>query len=105
MNAGRMNHRFDLQERTDTPDGQGGAVPSWSTVERPWGRIEPLSASERYFTGRTYADATHKVHLRYTGKLNARSKLKLGSRELHVLGVTNVDERSKQMVAIVKEKV
>ncbi len=37
---GRLSTRFALSAPAQTPDGQGGVIPGWTTAGSLWGRIE-----------------------------------------------------------------
>ena len=46
MRAGRLRHRLNLQESTETRNAHGEAIITWATSYTVWGAVEPLSGSE-----------------------------------------------------------
>lgn len=38
MRAGRLRTKISILRRTDTPDGMGGSVSSWTVFAEVWGR-------------------------------------------------------------------
>lgn len=51
MNAGRLRHRIDVEQRTETQDASGDPVVAWSTLGTIWGAVEPLRGRESTYAG------------------------------------------------------
>ena len=43
FDSGQMTARLELEASEPQPDGQGGAVLTWSVLSSMWARIEPVS--------------------------------------------------------------
>ncbi len=106
MRAGSLHSRVELQRLTGTPDGQGGDTNTqWVTIEKTWASIMPLGANERYFAGKTYARATHKIEVRHLPAMKAKDRFLFNGRALHIQGFNNVGERSVRQVVYCEEKI
>ncbi|MEZ5945214.1 MAG: phage head closure protein [Planctomycetaceae bacterium] len=102
MRAGLLRHPLTIQNRSVTRDDTGQELESWSDVATVWGRVEPLSGSERKHGAAIEAETTHRVTLRYT-TLSAADRLKLGERVLQIINILNTDERNIELVVMCKE--
>lgn len=63
MRAGQMRERVTLQVRTDTTDGYGQAVPTWSTVATLWAAVESISGREFVSARAEQSETTLRVTL------------------------------------------
>lgn len=45
MQAGKLNHLFDVLDRTDVPNAAGQIKQDWAVIGQFWGGIEPVSAN------------------------------------------------------------
>ncbi|MCC2632180.1 MAG: head-tail adaptor protein [Ramlibacter sp.] len=66
MKVGKLRHRVTLQGRTETQDGDTGAITQgWAPVATVWASVEPLSAREFIASQATQAKVTARVTIRY----------------------------------------
>ena len=103
MNAGAMRHQIELQSFTSTPDGMGGTVDVFSTVDTVWAAIWPTSASEHKKAASPTMVASHQVRIRYYAGLSAAWRLKLGSRYFSIVSIIDKEERHVQMDLLCNE--
>jgi len=104
MRAGRLRHLVEIQNSTSTPDDQGGQLKTWSTVEKVWAFVEPMSSREKYFVSQLEVWATHTVTMRYTANVTSHSRIILGSRILSVISIANIQERNREIQLICVEE-
>lgn len=91
---GKMRHEIVIQSRTQTPDTVGGFTETWAAFETVFADIDPVSASERFFSQKLEADITHKITIRYLETVTDNMRVLFGSRVFKIVGVFHLDERS-----------
>lgn len=76
MKAGKLRHRIEIQDYTESQDGTTGAVTkSWSTFAEVWAAIEPLSAKEFMAAQSEQSKVSVRVTLRYRDDLQPNMRL------------------------------
>lgn len=90
-------------------DADGGFTQTWSdAVPAYWPcSIDPATTRdlERVAAGTILATASHVVKGRYHPQITTQTRLMFGTREFHVTGVSNPQERNIQTVALCEEVV
>lgn len=104
MTIGSLRHRVAIQTRTDVADGMGGKTSSWATVATVWAKIEPLSAREQFFAGKTDHRITHRITMRPRTITHAQ-RLVFGARTFQIHGVRELEERNRWVVVDCEEGV
>jgi SPP1 family predicted phage head-tail adaptor len=109
MRSGQLRHRVRI-EQLDDPQAQsptGKPIEDWQPLTERNMEVMPQSGREFLTARQTYAKLSHLVRTRYVEGLNPRMRLVLirGERILTILGVVNVDERSREMLVACEEKV
>ncbi len=108
MRAGLLRHRITAQTVSETADGHGEPVPTWTDLLTVGAKVMPLRGGERMAAQQTQAEVTHKVLVRYSATmagLTAKDRIVWGSRTLEVLANINVGERNRELEIWVKERV
>jgi SPP1 family predicted phage head-tail adaptor len=104
MRAGKLRHRVELQKPTESTLGSDGLpVVTWSTQERRWAEIRPLSARELFAAQQVQAQVTHAVKLRWTNPLNAKYRIKWNTRYFGIESVIDPDERNVEHTLLCRE--
>lgn len=65
ITAGMLRHSAQIQSPTDTPDGQGGTVRVWTTVDTVRCRIKPVSSREQVFLESIHNTLAARMVMRY----------------------------------------
>ena len=104
MQIGRLRHKVTIMRVTKTPDGKGGFTRTWAAGENVWADVVPSSSRERFYAGQVDADATHKVTIRQTPNIDIEDIILLGARNLHVVGLRNIEERNRMIELRCKEE-
>lgn len=103
--VGRLDKRIEIQRLKMRSDGQGGKVESWESFiidaesgNKVWARVEPINASERYFSQKLEYQRSHKIIIRYLKGLNTTMRIVYhdvcdGPRVFQIKAFRNVDER------------
>lgn len=93
MIIGELRSRITIEQLSDTPDGIGGKIRTWSTLKTLWAYIEPANASERYFAQRVEDNITHKVLIRYTTGLDTSMRIVYKTRKFQIKGLKEVENK------------
>lgn len=114
MDIGSLRHRVTLENPGKAAsDGDGGFTTPWTPLSPPevWASIMPATARdlERVLANTVQSTASHIVTIRFLegvttktrltkGPRNADGTLPAGSREFHVTGIQNPEERNVSLV-------
>ena len=90
---GQLRRRVQLQSPTDSPDSYGQPTRSWVTYATVWAQVVPLAADEVSIANQQGLTITHRVTIRHRTDVSAEHRVLLGSRELNIKGLRNLDER------------
>lgn len=109
MNSGALRHLVTLENSTPAADGDGSYVPVYAELSpaRVWASIEPATARdlERVAAGTVISSATHLLRCWYHPQITTQTRITYGSRLFSVVGVQNVEERSRELVIAAVEVV
>jgi len=105
MRAGLLRHRITIEQVTETQSGFGGIVKTWATFAKKWASIMPLRSKEKFEAQQMFAQASHKVRLRYVSGVVPKMRITFGSRTFDIQDVLNLNERDTTLELIVTEDV
>lgn len=88
-----LNKRIEFQQYSNAPDGQGGAVETWTTFATVWAKIEPVKQGERYFSQQIQPVRTHKIVIRKLVGLTTKMRFVHEGRIFQLKGEIIPDER------------
>ncbi len=75
MRAGRLDRRWNIQERQTTTNSFGEEVVTWNTVETVWGSWETMKGSEKW-TAQQFAEReVARVRMRYNATVTATHRI------------------------------
>lgn len=104
MRAGALRHLLTLQQATDTLNARGEGVPTWADEAELWGEIQPLTGREGLQAAQMFASATHFIRVRYRAGIVPKKRFVKGSRVFDIDYVRNVNERNRELVCTVTER-
>lgn len=87
-----LRQRIKFQSLTRTADGQGGWTESWSDFAEVWAKVEPVSASEKYFSQRIQQNTTHKIAIRWLENITSEMRIVFESRIFQIHGIRRENE-------------
>lgn len=93
MNAKRYRHKVTIQRSSESIDGYGGAVPTWSTYKVIWAEVKPLQGREYYQSQQINSEVTHSIKSRWLSGITPKMRAVWGSRTFDIQSVINLDER------------
>ncbi len=103
MRAGRLNKKVIIESLTETVDGVGQAVKTWSTFNQPWASIDPINGRE-YFSGNQLKDTMKvKIKIRYLSGVTEKMRVNWNGKLYNIEGIVNVFERDKEMFLLCSE--
>lgn len=103
--AGRLRRRVTIEQKTaGSPDAAGERTDTWSEFATRYARVVPLTGRELYTAQQTYAEATHRIEIRYTAGITPKMRATLGSRVFDIEQALP-DERSRETHLVVSEAV
>lgn len=105
MRAGTLRHRLEIQAPSDEDVGDTGNPDTTYAVQGVvWGRIEPLSVTERLRAEQVAATATHLVTIRHFPQLTQKSRFRFGQREFAIESIIAPESRPIEMRVMVREE-
>ncbi len=88
MNAGRLRHRIDVQQRVATQADTGELAYEWQSVANVWGAVEPLRGRESVYAGeQILGEMDTRITVRYSP---ATAQITAGHRLVHQGTLFNV---------------
>jgi len=107
--AGKLRVRYYLQahDGTETDRGQrDNSEDNWDTEATIWGSLETLSGSELELAQKLFAEATHRVEIRYRSGVTPQHRLttKQDGRVLHIGHVADPEHRHRRLLLMCKEE-
>lgn len=106
MQAGKLRHRVTIQRLvTGSPTQNAGGEPdaSWADVATVYASIEPLRGRELLVAQQINSEVTGTIRVRYRAGLTSADRIKFGTRYYDVLGITNPEERNRELLLQVRE--
>jgi len=103
FDPGQMTARLALETATDTPDGQGGAVPAWTEVAALWAKVEPVSSTLTERAGAEIGTITHRIWLRFRTDIVSGQRLRKGTRLFAIKLVEDPDETGRYLTCLCEE--
>lgn len=98
MHAGRLNKKITIEQPTETQDGTGQAVKSWSTYSQPWAAIEPLRANEFISSQQIVGEATVRIRVRADSGITEKMRVNWNGKIYNIEGPPiNISERDREM--------
>lgn len=98
--AGKLTKRLTIQQATETRDGFGDPVPTWSTYATRWAAIEYTGSGESLEAGSRRTELRAVIRMRYdttTAAITAKMRGLLGSVVFDFMPPENVNQRNEEI--------
>lgn len=105
MRAGRLRHRLELQNKSETRDAYGAAIVTWTTQDTVWGAIEPLSGREYFSQRQVQAEAQVRIVIRYQASVDETWRVKHGGLYYDIVDVLNTNTRDRELILMCRQGV
>ena len=102
ISSGLLNHTLTLQTFTETDDGAGGTVSTWTDSGTFRARISPLTSQERLMQDKTTNTTTHKIYCDNMA-ISPKDRIKWGSYYFEITGIINPSEMYHHLEIHVRE--
>ena len=103
---GAMDKEITFQTGALSSDGMGaGGTTTWSDTLTCWAAIWPLRGSEAVDNLKTEHSVTHKIRCWYSSSINAKQRIKYGSRYFEIISLINPDEANIELEIMATETV
>ncbi|MBX9925515.1 MAG: phage head closure protein [Hyphomicrobiaceae bacterium] len=93
----RFVHRLMLEAPSETPDGFGGTMTTWSLVSEVWGELRGLTGSEQIDGDRLSAKSTHLVIIRYRDGISPAMRFRFAGRSFAIRSIQDRDGRNRHL--------
>lgn len=102
--AGRLRHKIDIVQPTDTQDSTGGFDISVNTVfANVWASVEALNGTDKFAAHEFVSEVSHQVTIRYLPGITASMQVWFSGRQFQINAVLNTDERNKLLILLCVE--
>ena len=105
MEAGKLRHRVQVEERLEEQDATGQEITTWRKVGQRWASIEALTGREFIEAQALASDVTCRVRMRYLADLTPGHRLVAGERVLEIIHVIDRGGRRAEQELLCKEVV
>ncbi|MDE3061211.1 MAG: phage head closure protein [Pseudomonadota bacterium] len=108
----RLRHKLTLQQETQTADGAGGYMRTWTNVADLWAEILSVSGGassgsrggkEILFAGQLQSQVTHKILLRYRDGVIPGMRLVFENRAFNIVYLADTGENRDALELLVIE--
>lgn len=87
LTAADLRHLVEIQRPTDTSDGQGGIVRSWSVVApRVRAKVQPISTREAVQFAAIQSPVAARCFMRYRADVRAQDRIVFKGRAYEITG-------------------
>lgn len=104
IDPGQLTAELALETMQPVADGMGGYREAWTEIATVWGRIEPVSTSQRDFGIRPRPEITHRILVRHHGDISSDKRLRKGGRIFTLRAVHDPDERGRYLICLAIEE-
>ncbi len=104
FDPGQMTARLVLETPVSEPDGQGGAVLTWTEIAAMWAKVEPVSSVLAERAGAQIGTMTHRIWLRFREGIAAGQRFRKGARLFAVKLVQDPDETGRYLTCLCEEE-
>ena len=106
VRSGKLRHRIEIQQSTDTRDGFGAVSgQTWNLFCYAWASIEPLSGREYFAAAQTQSEVSHKITMRYKAGIKTYFRVTWNDRIFNILSVINTREENRELILYCSEVV
>ncbi len=103
LQAGSLNRRLVVEQRTGQADGIGGIDDTWEILFEVWANILPLTSRQKQSAGGLVDSQTHNVYLRHRSDIKSGMRFATNGRLFEILTVHDPDETSRYLHCLVSE--
>lgn len=104
IDPGQLTSELALEAMQPLPDGMGGYAETWSEIAMVWGRIEPVSSTQKDFGARPQPEVTHRILMRFREDISTDKRLRKAGRIFALRSVHDPDESGRYLICLAREE-
>lgn len=93
IEAGKLDRRITLLTKIATRDAYGAEIETWSEGAAVWAQYLPGGGTERYASGRIYADTQARFRIRWRGDVSVANRIAFEGKNWEILAVDEIGRR------------
>ena len=105
MRIGRLRHRIEIQQATETRNNYGEPVVSWATFRKCWASVEPLRGRELWAALEQQARVSTRIRIRYLADVTPKTRILYATRIYLINSIIDEEERHINMQLMCEEVV
>ncbi len=110
MQAGALNRRITIQQRSPGQDENGAQIDAWADVCSIWASIKPLSGQELMAAQAVQSEISHRITIRYQLQFSnpkhvATLRIMYKERIFNIHAAMNIEEANKMIEILATEGV
>jgi len=75
VNAATLDRRLTIEQYTETQDGYGEPVKTWTVLETVWAQVTPVRGTERYVAQQVSGEAEMRFRIRWREDVTDKMRL------------------------------
>ncbi len=104
MRIGPLRHRVAVQNPAASQDEYGDdSDRTYTTAATVWASVEPLNGRELLNAQQIQAETTHRIRIRYTTSVTAKSRIAWESRTFEVVSLIDNKEKKRMIELMCQE--
>jgi SPP1 family predicted phage head-tail adaptor len=100
IRSGDLNIKATIETPTESANGIGEPILTWSTFATRWIAILPLSGSEQLQAMAAQGTVTHRVRMRYTAGIKPKMRLQADGRRFEIMSVIERTHREEHELMV-----
>ena len=105
--VGDKRHLLTFETRAEALDVYGEATLTYTTLATVWGKLEAVTARERFESQQNRSEVSHKITVRYGSSyagLKAEDRITLGSRVFDIVQPIDREGRTRELEILALER-
>jgi SPP1 family predicted phage head-tail adaptor len=103
MQAGKLRHRIEVQEKTVTHNELNEEVAAWETARKLWADARETGAREVYQAQKLWSEASAVFVVRYTLSVTGHNRIGYAGRTFEILGTYDPEGTRRALYLAAKE--
>jgi SPP1 family predicted phage head-tail adaptor len=104
MTIGDKSTRIVIKPRTETPDGQGGKIASYTTTRcTVWAYERPLTGRESLIAGQVTAVLSSVFEIWFRSDISVKDRIVVGTRTIQIESFYDPDARGRELYLVCSE--
>lgn len=93
MKSGDLDRLVIIEQKSDTQDSYGEAVPTWTTFATVWAKVVPFSATELFKSAADHSQKVNKFYIRYLTGVTEVMRINYDGLYWRILGIQEINRK------------